>query len=139
MKKINLIYVILIIYIILLSLENKHHIKHWTNFCLGKNHYYSIPLPSNILSSIPKIIKNNINNYENYTFIDFGSGYGNILVEYNNLFKKLIGIELNKNSHDQAKNILTKYKNVSLLNISMENYTFLMKKLFYICMNHYLN
>ena len=69
-------------------------------------------------------INKKINNYQDYTFIDFGSGYGNILLEYNNLFKKLIGVELNKTSHDQAKLVLNNYKNISLYNTSMEKYKF---------------
>ena len=123
MKKNQIVYITLLIYIILLALENTHHLSHWTNFLLGNYHYYSIPLPKNILDSIPKLVKN-INNYQDYTFIDFGSGYGNILLEYNNLFKKLIGVELNKTSHDQAKLVLNNYKNISLYNTSMEKYKF---------------
>ena len=57
MKKNQIVYITLLIYIILLALENTHHLKHWTNFLLGNYHYYSIPLPKNILDSITKLVK----------------------------------------------------------------------------------
>lgn len=53
------------------------------------------------------IIQRYVINTNNFNFYDFGSGYGRLVINYRNKFKKCYGIEINKERHDIAssKNI----------------------------------
>ena len=76
-------------------------------------------------TTLYSIINTYIKNTISYNFYDFGSGYGKIVNEYHNKFKKCYGIELVKNRHIVAisKN---KYNNVyfindNFFNVSLQN------------------
>ena len=63
---------------------------------------------------------NKYTNYKsfNYNFYDFGSGYGNIVLAYNNKFKRCFGIEIVKDRHNFAE------KNNNYLNVYFKNINF---------------
>jgi len=111
------------LYLLLLILENIDTIKHYTYCLINPRNCYSIPLNKTLINNVDNIIRN-IKDYKDYTFIDFGSGYGNILYYFKDTFNKLIGIELSTESHNEAKNLLQNYNNISLLNMSMEDFEF---------------
>jgi len=70
---------------------------------------------------------NKYTNYRslNYNFYDFGSGYGNIVLSYNDKFNKCFGIEIVKDRYDNAEkknNYLNVYfKNTNFFNIKLES------------------
>ena len=111
------------IYIILIIIDNIETIKHYMHCLISSRTFSSIPLNKELINNVNNIIKN-IKNYKNYTFIDFGSGYGNILYYFKDTFNKLIGIELNEGSFNESLYLLKNYKNISLLNMPMEDYIF---------------
>ena len=123
MNNLKFIFCLFCLYLLLLILDNIDTIKHYTNCLINPRSCYSIPLNKTLINNVSNIIKN-IKNHQNYTFIDFGSGYGNILYHFKYTFNKLIGIELNKGSHNEALNLLKNYNNISLLNMSMEGFEF---------------
>lgn len=70
------------------------------------------------------IIQRYIINTNNFNFYDFGSGYGTLVINYRNKFKKCYGIEINKERHDIAssKNIQS---NVFFINCNFFDITLL--------------
>ena len=119
----SIVIIFFIIYLLLLIIENSNYIIHYTNCIFFPRSILSIPLNNKLTNELTKILLN-IPDYKNYTFIDFGSGFGNILFKYKDTFNNLIGIELSKNSHNEAVNSLQNYKNIKLINMSMEDYKF---------------
>jgi hypothetical protein len=57
-----------------------------------------------------------------YTFIDFGSGKGYVLYKLNTYFTKMVGIEIDSVEYNKSLQLLKPYKNINLINNSMENY-----------------
>lgn len=57
-----------------------------------------------------------------YTFIDFGSGKGDVLYKLNTYFTKMVGIEIDSVEYNKSLQLLKPYKNINLINNSMENY-----------------
>ena len=120
MKKVIIYFII--IYLFLVLFHNYNRIILSLKHKLKLSEIDSMPLHNINL----KILNNYINSLENnnYIFIDFGCGVGNILNEVYKLnkFKKLIGVEKSKISYDIAnKNICG---NIIIKNISMEDYIF---------------
>ena len=64
-------------------------------------------------------------NHQNYTFIDFGSGYGNILYHFKDTFNKLIGIELNKTFYQTS--IEYAYNTREIFDLNGDNNNYLQK------------
>ena len=120
MKKVIIYFII--IYLFLVLFHNYNRIILSLKHKLKLSDIDSMPLHNINL----KILNNYLNSLENnnYIFIDFGCGIGNILHEVNKLnkFKRIIGIEKYKISYDIAsKNICG---NIIIKNISMEDYIF---------------
>jgi hypothetical protein len=59
-----------------------------------------------------------------YTFIDFGSGTGEVIKYLSPEFKNLIGVELNKKLHKKAKNSICKKSNITVVNKDMQEFDF---------------
>ena len=83
MNNLKFIFCLFCLYLLLLILDNIDTIKHYTNCLINPRSCYSIPLNKTLINKVSNIIKN-IKNHQNYTFIDFGSGYGNILYHFVN-------------------------------------------------------
>ena len=71
----------------------------------------------NIVKNIPQT---------GFTFIDFGSGLGEILKWVYQLknVKNVVGVELNSNQAEQSKEIFKSITNVEILNMDMTEYKF---------------
>ena len=123
MKKIDLLILLIIFsYLLLLFFDNKDILLHFLITIFNERSLKSIPLNKKLINKVHEIL-NKINT-KKFTFIDFGSGYGNILKEFHYYFPKLIGIELESNSYNESKKILKYYENIILINDSMENFKF---------------
>ena len=77
-------------------------------------------------------------NYEKLNFIDVGCGKGKgILIASNFNFKKIIGIEINKNIYNVCKQNLSNYsktkykKNIQLINVNALDYNITDENIFF--------
>lgn len=82
-----------------------------------------IPIHNKYIDIIIKDLQK-YDNMKRYTFIDFGCGEGKILNKFNDKFKRLIGIELDKYIIKIAKSKNKHNKNVIIKNINMLDYKF---------------
>ena len=115
----KILIIFIIFYILILLYENIDLILHKLTFKSKES------VPSNrILINKIKYILNKLSlkeNISNYTFIDFGSGFGDILYELRNFFNILYGIECDKYSYNKSKQKLEEYKHIKLINDKIEN------------------
>lgn len=83
-----------------------------------------LPSPKHVMKEIVNIIKNIPET--GFTFIDFGSGLGEILKWVYQLknVKNVVGVELNSNQSEQSKEIFKSITNVEILNMDMTDYEF---------------
>jgi cyclopropane fatty-acyl-phospholipid synthase-like methyltransferase len=87
------------------------------------NNNASMPIPFFIKDEIIYNLQK-IKNYKDYTFIDFGCGYGEMIYNVKNLFNNVIGTELDKHPADYSINKFKNNKNVKILNMDMVDYKF---------------
>ena len=76
------------------------------------------------IDNLYSIIQRYVINTNYFNFYDFGSGYGTLVINYRNKFKKCYGIFINKERHDIAssKNIQS---NVLFINCNFFDITLL--------------
>ena len=121
-KILYIIIIIIILIIIRLYITEKRYIIYKFNSFTNNANIVGLSLPNDILDNIITYINNN--NYNNYTFIDFGCGLGNVIKGVYNIVDKVEGIELDDNLATIAKNKFSMYKNVKIYNMNMIDYTF---------------
>lgn len=115
--------IILIIYIILTIFYEKEHIQYGISKYIFYKETSSLPLPFFIKNIILKYIKQ-IDNYQTYSFIDFGCGYGDVINTVKPLFNKIIGIELEKHPAEYCIERFRNDKNIQIHNMDIINYIF---------------
>lgn len=121
-KTLYILIIIMIIIIIIIRLYNteQSYIKYKFNSFTNNTNIVGLSLPNNILDDIIFFIKKN----NNYTFIDFGCGLGDVIEAVHNIVDKVEGIELDDNLATIAKNKFSTYQNVKIYNINMIDYKF---------------
>lgn len=65
-----------------------------------------------------------VTDLNNFTLIDFGCGYGNVITHMSAIFQNLIGIELDAKVYEKARINTKKYDNVTIMNMNMCDYDF---------------
>lgn len=129
MKKFIFIFIIILslilIYIIVNTIYiNKEQIIYHINYLFNKNNNKSgLPILNVISDKILKHIKD-IKNIKSFTFIDFGSGEGEMINKVRNLVKNCIGIEIDKNTAINSVNKFHNIKNIEIINSDMTDYIF---------------
>lgn len=114
---------IIVIIIYFLFVENNYNSFINMNFILGESTYSSVNINEKTLNDIKHYIIN-INKNNDFVFIDFGCGIGNVLMFFKNNFKKLIGVENDTMNANLAKKNTSLYKNIFIINQDILNYTF---------------
>jgi len=87
------------------------------------------PAPINV---VPNVLRNLRESYENFTFVDLGSGRGRAVLQASHFdFKKIVGVEFAKELHRHAVENLRRYQNnkqrcqdVELLCVDVRDYEF---------------
>jgi predicted RNA methylase len=116
--------IICVLYILAVIYENKDNLYHIGLSCLTTRVLISVPTNPTLLKSINRVLDENIRDRYQYTFIDFGSGFGSLLEQMRHKHVKLIGVELEKSSHDEANQTLQIHENIVLENKDMEKFVF---------------
>jgi len=115
---------ILSIFLIYIFVNSIYINKEQINYFLNKNNNKSgLPILKIISDKILNYIKN-IHNLDTFTFIDFGSGEGEMIKKVYKFVKNSIGIEIDKNT---ANNSTIKFKNtnnIKIINSDMIDYIF---------------
>ena len=109
---------ILFVYILMVIIENNDVIKYF----LYSSTYKSVPTNNNLVNDVIHLLEKNKIMDKKYTFVDFGSGHGNVLIKFNQYFNKLIGIELDPIAYNKSIQLTKSYQNIEILNKSMENF-----------------
>ena len=115
-----IIILIIILIIIRLYSTEQSYIKYKFNSFTNNANIVGLPIPNKILDNIIIFIKK----YNNYTFIDFGCGLGDVIEAVHNIVDKVEGIELDDNLATIAKNKFKTYTNVKIYNMNMIDYKF---------------
>ena len=118
---ISLLLLLIILYIIIYHLI---HLTHLIHFITRKSEYVSIPTNIIILQNVKKIIYENIHNYYDFTLIDFGCGDGQFIKSMKDDFNHIIGVEKEHKSYLNSIKNCEYEDNISIINISMEDFTF---------------
>ena len=121
---IKILLVICVIYLLMILCENKENLYHIALSCVNRREFASVPTNPTLLTSINKVLGKNIRNKYQYTFIDFGSGFGTLLEQMRHKYVKLIGVEPEKVSHEESTLKLRMYENIVLENKPMEEFVF---------------
>ena len=122
--ELELALIICVLYLLAIIYENKENLYHIVQSCVNRREFVSVPTNPTLLTSIQKLLDKNIRDRYQYTFIDFGSGFGSLLEQMRHHHVKLIGVELEKASHDEAHLRLRMYDNIVLENKPMERFVF---------------
>ena len=102
--------------------DNKETILHMINPKTTKN---SLPTTKDNLVRINSYIKKDFpDNPKKYTLIDFGCGYGDVLLELHDNFNNSIGIEIDPDVCVKAANNVKKHKDIQIINKDMSKYNF---------------
>lgn len=124
MFNIIIIICLIVIYILLLLWQEKNNIQHIYLSFISDLPYVAIPTNPILLKNVNKIINKNILDKKKYTFIDFGSGCGDLVKQIHQDYYNTIGIEINKEAHNKAISNCINKSNIILKNIPMQNYYF---------------
>ena len=111
-------------YILCIVWIERENIRHIVLSYICNRTYESVPTNQTLLYNVNKIINNNINDRYTYSLIDFGSGVGDFLIHMKDQHHTLIGVELDKSSHDEAVNNCSAHRNIFLENDDMVKYNF---------------
>ena len=121
---IQLVFVLVILYILRVVYENWDNLIHIVYSLTNSTTFMSVPTNQHLLKDVEQMIQYNIPKPEIHTFVDFGSGYGTLLIDMLHKYNKLVGVELDETSHSQASQLLQTEPSVTLHNMPMQNYTF---------------
>lgn len=111
-------------YLLIILYDNKENVYHLVLSCITARELISVPTNPTLLGNINLILDKNIRNRSQYTFIDFGSGFGTLLEQMRDKHVKLIGVELEASSNNEACLKLRMYENITLENKSMQDFIF---------------
>ena len=123
MKQI-IIFCLIVIYILLLLWQEKNNIQHIYLSFISDLPFVAIPTNPTLLKNVNKIINKNILDKKKYTFIDFGSGCGDLVKQIHEDYYTTIGIEIEKEAHKKAISNCINNSTIILKNIPMQNYNF---------------
>jgi predicted RNA methylase len=85
----------------------------------------SLPTTQDNLARINSYIKKDFpDNSKKYTLIDFGCGYGEVLLGLHDNFKSSIGIEIDSTVCKKAKKNVQQYHDIMIVNKDMAQYNF---------------
>lgn len=85
----------------------------------------SLPTTQDNLFRINSYIKNDFpDDPKKYTLIDFGCGYGDVLLGLHTNFKNSIGIEIDSDVCKKATENVQKYRDITIVNEDMSKYNF---------------
>lgn len=102
--------------------DNKETVLHIINPTKTKD---SLPTTEDNLMRIDSYIQNNFPDDPNkYTFIDFGCGYGDVLIALHKHFKNSVGIEIDSSVCEKATENVKKYNSIQIINKDMSQYNF---------------
>ena len=124
MNFINIIILLIIVLIICEIYHNNQRIYINLRSLIGKSDRSSMPLHKCNLQILIKYLFNDNTIYD--SFIDFGCGEGNVIVEIAKLKKymKIIGIEISSISYKIALKKCINYPNIKIINMSMTEWIF---------------
>lgn len=110
---------VIVFYSIILLIENKENIYHIYLSYVSDVPYVAIPTNPTLFKNVNKIINKNIPDKKKYTFIDFGSGCGDLVKQIHEDYYTTIGIEIEKEAHKKAISNCINNSTIILKNIPM--------------------
>jgi len=118
----NKIIIILIILVVLFIYNEYSYVEYAFDYIFKKRELAGVSIPLNNKKTILKIIKELPPN--DYTFIDFGCGEGNVINLVNKNVNQSVCIEIEKKLYDIAQNRFKNVNNIKVLNIDMKDYEY---------------